>query len=111
MDKFVIRQSAQSNASNETDNLPSSTSTSVSAGKKRKLADEWELLYFVTNKDGKPLCVICQLCMNSCKLFNIQRHYERNHKQKFDQISGTMRQRRFYELKEQLESQQRILKR
>lgn len=58
--------------------------------KKRKIADEkrvfqekWEDLYFVTEVHDTILCLICQQTIAVVKEYNIRRHYETMHKDKY----------------------------
>ena len=53
--------------------------------KKRKIEDEsrvfqakWTDLYFFTDFNKKPICLICKESISVLKEYNIKRHYETN---------------------------------
>jgi len=77
---------------------------------KRKIADEhrtfqekWELEYFCYQVKDKIICLICNHTINVLKLYNIQRHYEQ-HKSKYDDFKGIIRQEKLEELKLKLKT-------
>ena len=62
-----------------------------SVSKKRKLADEkrvfqvkWEDLYFVTEVSDKIQCLVCQQTKAFPTEYNVRRHYETMHREKYD---------------------------
>ncbi|XP_075455099.1 general transcription factor II-I repeat domain-containing protein 2-like [Ascaphus truei] len=79
---------------------------------KRKIADEhrnfqeqWELEYFCCEVKDKIICLICNNAISVPKLYNIKHHYEQ-HKSKYDNYEGLMRQDKLKELKLGLKKQQ-----
>jgi len=74
-----------------------------SGSNKRKITDEhrqfqesWELQYFCSEINNKILCLICKSVISVPKLYNIKRHYEQ-HKSKYDQYEGLLRQEKLKE--------------
>ncbi|KAL4152891.1 hypothetical protein QTP88_000724 [Uroleucon formosanum] len=74
-----------------------------SGSNKRKITDEhrqfqenWELQYFCSEINNKILCLICKSVISVPKLYNIKRHYEQ-HKSKYDQYEGLLREEKLKE--------------
>ena len=70
-----------------------------SVSKKRKIADErrvfqeqWEELYFVTAVKDTSHCLICQQKIAVMKEYNMRRHYETTHRDKYDAYKGKVRE-------------------
>lgn len=70
--------------------------------KKRKIVEEnrvfnevWTDLHFFIESNGKPLCLICQRSISVLKEYNLKRHYDTEHKAKFDCIEGESRKKKF----------------
>uniref|UniRef100_H3AIM7 DUF4371 domain-containing protein n=1 Tax=Latimeria chalumnae TaxID=7897 RepID=H3AIM7_LATCH len=40
---------------------------------------EWESMYFFVERNGKPMCLICQTSLAQFKSSNLQRHFTTNH--------------------------------
>lgn len=87
------------------------------ASRKRKIEEEkrvfnelWTELYFFIEFKGKPLCLICQKSISAVKEYNLKRHYDTEHKAKFDCLEGEIRKRKISTLKSSLQSQQNIFK-
>ena len=38
------------------------------------MCEDWELKYFVIEKDGKAQCLLCHAMLKGMKAFNIERH-------------------------------------
>ena len=77
-----------------------------STSKKRQIAEEnrvfqekWEDLYFFTEVNGKIQCLVCQQTIAVAKEYNIRRHYDTFHREKFDGIKGKMREDKIHQLK------------
>ena len=69
-----------------------------SVSKKQKIADErrvfqkqWEELYFVTAVKDISHCLICQQKIAIVKEYNMRRHYETMHRNKYDAYKGKVR--------------------
>lgn len=87
------------------------------ASRKRKIEEEkrvfnelWTELYFFIEFKGKPLCLICQKSISVVKEYNLKRHYDTEHKAKFDCLEGEIRKRKISTLKSSLQNQQNIFK-
>ena len=77
-----------------------------SVSKKRKIADErrvfqeqWEELYFVTTVKDTSHCLICQQKIAVVKEYNMRRHYETMHRNKYDAYKGKVREEKIKQLK------------
>jgi len=78
----------------------------TSLSRKRKLVDErrvfqekWENLYFFTEVRDKIQCLICQQTIAVPKEFNLRRHYETMHREKYDKYTGKIRDEKVNQLK------------
>jgi hypothetical protein len=85
------------------------------ASKKRKVCDEgrvfkedWTREYFFIESNGKPVCLICERMVSVMKEYNIKRHYDSEHKGKFDFVTGELRKRKTSNLKASSIGQQNI---
>ena len=49
---------------------------------KRTFLDEWRLAYFfcMRQKDRCPVCIICHKTVTECKKYNLERHFNTNHR-------------------------------
>jgi len=77
-----------------------------SALKKRKIADErrvfqekWEELYFVTAVRDAGHCLICNQNIAVMKEYNIRRHFETMHRDKYDAYKSKLREEKVKQLK------------
>ena len=77
-----------------------------SASKKQKIADErrvfqeqWEELYFVTAVKDTSHCLICQQKIAVMKEYNMRRHCETMHRNKYDAYKGKVREEKVKQLK------------
>lgn len=77
----------------------------------RNFNDEWENLYFVTEQNGKPVCLICQEEIAANKKYNVQKHFGKHsaHDVNFP-VSSTKRAAEIKRLKSELDSQQKATK-
>lgn len=67
---------------------------------------KWELQYlFIEHKDT-PTCLVCRKTVAVPKEYNLKRHYEQLHQDKFSKYEGKSREEKVSELKEQLRAQQ-----
>lgn len=83
--------------------------------KKRKISDEsrifqdkWTLNYFFVEFRSKPVCLICRESVSVLKEYNVKRHYDTKHADKFHQYQGLIRHEKVSDLKKQLSGQQQI---
>lgn len=80
--------------------------------KKRKCSEEhrifqekWEDLYFVCNSNNKVQCLICCAIIAVRKEYNIRRHYDSLHKEKYHVYTGKIRHEKVSQLKSSLMKQ------
>ena len=59
----------------------------------------------------KPICLICNESVSVLKEYNIKRHYETKHANKFDKYKGQFRQDQVNDLKRKMSAQQKIFTR
>lgn len=83
-----------------------------SGSNKRKIMDEhrqfqenWELQYFCSVINHKIICLVWKSVIRVPNLYNIKRHYEQ-HKSKYDQYEGILRQKKLKEFKSVYKQQQ-----
>ena len=88
------------------------------AKKQRKITEEfrtfqekWTSLYLFIQVQHKPVCLVCHEPVSVMKEYNIKRHYETKHAEKFDSIQGQLRSDKVADLKKALQSQQLVLNR
>uniref|UniRef100_A0A6P7HAL3 General transcription factor II-I repeat domain-containing protein 2A-like n=1 Tax=Diabrotica virgifera virgifera TaxID=50390 RepID=A0A6P7HAL3_DIAVI len=86
--------------------------------KKRKVAEElrsfqdrWTDTYFFVEFKTKPICLICNESVSVMKEYNIKRHYDTKHANKFDKYKGQFRQDQVNSLKRKLSAQQQVFTR
>lgn len=72
----------------------------------RSFKEEWCVKYFVIEKDGKGLCLICNDNIAILKEYNMRRHYQTKHSQQYSQFEGKDRLQKLDKLKRNLSSQQ-----
>jgi hypothetical protein len=84
---------------------------------KRKINDEhrifkedWTELFFFIEHGGKLLCLICNKTITVMKEYNVRRHYDNEHKAKFENLTGELRQNKIKHFLTSLGSQQNIFK-
>ncbi|MBN3276268.1 GTD2A protein, partial [Polyodon spathula] len=56
----------------------------------RVIQEKWRISYFFVEVNGKPACVICAQQIAVPKEYNVWRHYETNHAEKYNKYSGKM---------------------
>ncbi|XP_063989608.1 general transcription factor II-I repeat domain-containing protein 2-like [Diachasmimorpha longicaudata] len=94
-------------------------STSKEIGpKKRKVTEElrsfqdrWTDNYFFVEFKTKPICLICNEYVSVMKEYNIKRHYETKHANKFDQYKGKFRKDQVKSLQIKFSAQEQIFTR
>lgn len=45
----------------------------------RKFKANWEEDFVFVERNGKPICMICEIMLSQCKASNLKRHYDVNH--------------------------------
>uniref|UniRef100_A0A6P7G4B4 General transcription factor II-I repeat domain-containing protein 2-like n=1 Tax=Diabrotica virgifera virgifera TaxID=50390 RepID=A0A6P7G4B4_DIAVI len=87
----------------------------MSSANKRKMFEEnhtfqvkLENQYFFIELKGKPQCIICCQVLAVSKEYNIIRHYEAQHKTKYDKYQGEARNTLVKELKAKLNKQKSL---
>ncbi|XP_027132797.1 general transcription factor II-I repeat domain-containing protein 2-like [Larimichthys crocea] len=72
----------------------------------RNFQDRWETDYmFIVVKD-KPICLVCGANVSVSKEYNIRRHYETRHHDKYKDLNANERLKKVEEMKKGLMSQQ-----
>ena len=84
-----------------------------SCQKKRKIDSEcglfqekWTSDYFFTEYKERAVCLICQNSVSAFKEYNLHRHYETQHKDKYDSLVGQVRKDKILRLKHGLTTQE-----
>lgn len=75
----------------------------------RSFNSKWENSYFCTDSSGLPQCLICLQVVSVSKEFNVKRHYETLHKNKYDKYTGEARTAVCNDLKAKLQKQKQTL--
>ncbi|XP_071197047.1 uncharacterized protein [Salvelinus alpinus] len=85
----------------------------MSLSKRRKVDKEcrifkekWTTSYLFTEMHGKPSCLVCLQQVSVLKEYNIRRHYETRHSEKYDGLQGQLRRDKINELLAGLRKQQ-----
>lgn len=68
----------------------------------------WEAEYLFTYVKDRPACLVCGANVSIKKDYNIRRHYEMKHQDKYKDLDMTQRGQRV-EMKRSLVSQQNVL--
>ena len=83
------------------------------SGQKRKLDQEncvfqakWETDYLFIEFKGKPMCLVCLETKSAMKDFNLSRHYNTTHKDKYDKYTGAARAAIIVDLRGKIHQQQ-----
>ncbi|XP_065444398.1 general transcription factor II-I repeat domain-containing protein 2A-like [Chrysemys picta bellii] len=72
----------------------------------RGFQSRWENEYMFTEIAGKPVCLLCGSNIAAMKEYNLRRHYEMKHENKFKNLSAGQKLQKVEELKKNLTSQQ-----
>ncbi|XP_031655934.1 general transcription factor II-I repeat domain-containing protein 2-like [Oncorhynchus kisutch] len=76
----------------------------------RSFLDKWEAEYLFTYVKDKPVCLVCGVNVAVSKEYNIRRHYETKHHDKYKDLDMTQRSQKVEEMKISLVSQQNMFK-
>ncbi|XP_059570183.1 general transcription factor II-I repeat domain-containing protein 2B isoform X2 [Alligator mississippiensis] len=57
----------------------------------RRFQERWEVDYMFTEHNGKPQCLVCLRVLSVQKEFNLRRHYQTLHEEKYKEYSGDLR--------------------
>ena len=79
-------------------------------GENRTFLDRWETDYLFTYVKEKPVCLVCGANVSIIKEYNIRRHYETKHEDKYNDLDMTQRSQKVEEMKKGLVSQQNMFK-
>ncbi|PNF32729.1 hypothetical protein B7P43_G11587 [Cryptotermes secundus] len=71
----------------------------------RAFKAEWSENYFVTELDGKALCLLCSDTIAVLKEYNIRRHYQTKHSAQYSQLTGKERSQKLETLKRSISLQ------
>ena len=69
------------------------------ANERRVLQEQWEELYFVTAVKDTSHCLICEQKIAVMKKYNMRRHNETMHRNKYDAYKGKVREEKVKQLK------------
>lgn len=72
----------------------------------RLFQEKWTNLYLFTEVNKKPVCLVCKQQVSIMKDYNLKRHYETQHAQKFGNIKGDERTTKIQEMIANLKKQQ-----
>lgn len=72
----------------------------------RIFKEQWTYDYFFTRYKEKAVCLICQNIVAVFKEYNLRRHYQTQHKDKYDCLVGEVRKDKILKLKHTLTTQQ-----
>lgn len=77
----------------------------MSLSKKRKVdiecrifQEKWTNSYLFTEINGKPVCLVCMQQVAVLKEYNMKRHYETRHGEKYSNLGGEQRRQKINEL-------------
>lgn len=65
----------------------------------RKFQEKWKINYFCEYISNSIFCLICYEKISMLKEYNIKRHYETKHKERYHQLEGKLRKEKFEQLK------------
>ena len=77
----------------------------------RKFNNEWTGKYLFTSVNNKAVCLICQNSIAQNKEYNIKRHFEKNHGEKYGKYTIEERKQLSDKLARGLQAQQQVLTR
>lgn len=113
MEKFITREKAVSSSqsaatADKADEPPKKVQKNFAHNSNRIFNVDWENKFFVIESNGKPFCLICKTPLSRTHSYNVQRHYNSNHKI-FDEkyASADCRQKKLTELKKELSDLQK----
>ncbi|XP_077307209.1 general transcription factor II-I repeat domain-containing protein 2-like [Lithobates pipiens] len=72
----------------------------------RIFKEQWTYDYFFIQYKERAVCLICQNIVSVFKEYNLRRHYETQHKDKYDCLVGEVRKGKILKLKNTLTAQQ-----
>ncbi|XP_055307221.1 zinc finger BED domain-containing protein 5-like [Sitodiplosis mosellana] len=127
MDRFVTvtkkrrpdeSDEGESSGVSSSDKRPSTSNQNVMESveqqkkKNRKFNSEWEENYFVTEHNGKAMCLICRHEFAENKKYNVESHFNKQHSEMNKKFlpSSEKRSTEILRLKSALESEQKIVK-
>jgi hypothetical protein len=71
----------------------------------RKFQEKWEEMYFFVETNARIQCLICQQTIAVAKEFNLSRHYNTHHGNKFKNFIGKVRTEKIVQFKSSFEQQ------
>lgn len=72
----------------------------------RIFKEQWTYDYFFMQYKERAVCLICQNIVSVFKEYNLRRHYQSKHKDKYDCLVGEVRKNKILKLKNTLTIQQ-----
>lgn len=77
----------------------------------RIFQEKWTCSYMFTAVNGKLVCLVCQQQVSVLKEYNIRRHYETQHGEKYNSLQGELRKQKVNEMMVRLRKQQSVFTR
>ena len=68
----------------------------------RSFQDRWEADYLFTNMKDRPVCLVCGANVTVTKEYNIRRHYETKHYEKYKELDVKQKLQKVEEMKRSL---------
>ena len=78
------------------------------ADKKRVFQDKWESLYFVTEVRDTIQCLVCMQSISVVKEYNVRRHYDTLHREKYEAFTGKLREEKVQQQKASFAKQRNL---
>lgn len=76
----------------------------------RIFQEKWTENYLFTEANAKPVCLVCNQQVAVFKEFNIRRHNETHHKDKYDHLKGQIREDEINKLVASLKNSSQLLR-
>lgn len=74
----------------------------------RVFQEKWTSSYLFTEVSGKPVCLVCMQQVSVFEEYNIRRHYDTQHGEKYNSLQGQSRREKINELLASLRKQQSV---
>lgn len=87
---------------------PSSSKYRKVDQERRTFQEKWTQEYLFVIYKEKPICLICNESVAVLKEYNLKRHYNTKHLQKYESLTGQLRSDRIEKLRKNLAGQQNI---
>lgn len=77
----------------------------------RLFQERWETEYFFCEFKDRPICLLCLESVSVFKEYNLRRHFETTHQQRYGAMDGEQRLQKVTELKRNIQQQQNMFNR